>query len=205
MEIATSTTVSITPFGRRRAVSRWPWTSWTWDCVIGSLGARRRTFIPTAISVIERAATGEQFCGGLETEERRLHLRSNCDGLLNVNHSVSPGLWDDDYITSRLHTCNRRHPTSSKIVHICFVIIQNLLIAHYHSARRINDPFFSAIDESIPCCVVKMDRGPRALTTERPLGVHKYFSRIHTILAPVHRGRKMLERLLKHGWRGAVF
>ena len=94
------------------------------------------------------------------TPERFLDLGGDGDRLLDVEHSVAPGLWDDHHVARCLDTRLGAEPASVRptleVLHVGLHVLEDLQVAHDLVLGRVEEPFLRTVHQRIPCCVVMM-------------------------------------------------
>jgi hypothetical protein len=95
--------------------------------------------------------------------------------ILNVQHSVCPGVRSNHHVTGSLYARRTLHPLLFKITKIFINILEYLFVAHYLVMRGVHDPLFGTVQKGIPRCVVVVDRRPAAFYPQGPLRIHEVF------------------------------
>mmetsp|Transcript_13424 Transcript_13424/g.46012 ORF Transcript_13424/g.46012 Transcript_13424/m.46012 type:complete len:422 (-) Transcript_13424:2795-4060(-) len=108
-------------------------------------------------------------------EERRLDLRGDGDGVLEVDDAMAPELGDDGDVARALDALERRRLADALLVLLALrlVPLADLHVGHEAVGRREDEPALRAVDQSVPGRVVEVLRRARALDAERPLQVHE--------------------------------
>lgn len=73
---------------------------------------------------------------------------------LYVEHSVAPGLGNNEHVPGGLHAGQRLDPARREGTHVGLVELEHLLVGHNHVAGRVDDPLLRAVDQRVPGGVV---------------------------------------------------